>query len=288
MKPMFEQVPMGHGSSCSLLWRELAEIPFVWHYHPEFELTLTLNAQGQRYVGDHLGDFGSGDLVLVGPNMPHTWSARHRLAEDEPMRAAVVWFTAAWMDRVVEVMPELSAVQRLLREASGALQFSADVAAEVAPMLVDLQGRDETLRSTALLEVLVRLSRDRGARALATPPEPMTSDAARERLRRILDRLHERWTDPPAASELAALASLSVGAFHRFFKRHTGTTVLDYVTRLRIGQACRSLIETDRPVALIASEVGYASLAQFNLQFRHCKGMTPTALRRAYRRSRPS
>ena len=70
MKPQFEQVTVPVGESWSLLWRELPELPFLWHYHPEFELTLTLNAQGQRYVGDSLEDFSAGDLVLTGPTQP--------------------------------------------------------------------------------------------------------------------------------------------------------------------------------------------------------------------------
>ncbi|MEX8493175.1 helix-turn-helix transcriptional regulator [Sphaerotilus sp.] len=287
MKPLFERVPMDSRTSCSLLWRELAEIPFVWHYHPEFELTLTLNAAGQRYVGDHLADFASGDLVLVGPNVAHTWSAQQRPDTTVPMRAAVAWFTADWLERIVAVMPELVGLRHLARRAGGALQFSVAAAQEVAPQLLTLHALDEAARMPVLLEVLRRLSLDHGAAVLTLPLDPPASDLARQRLGKVLDVLHARWTDPPGLSELAALAALSVGAFHRFFKRHTGTSVLGYVTRLRIGQACHRLIETDRPIGLIAAEVGYASLAQFNRQFLRWKGMTPGALRQAYRH-RPS
>ena len=78
MKPLFERVTVAPGESWTLVWREVAEIPFLWHYHPEFELTLTMNARGQRYVGDHFADFGPGDLVLLGPSQPHTWAACER------------------------------------------------------------------------------------------------------------------------------------------------------------------------------------------------------------------
>ena len=98
MTPLFEQVTIPTGRSWGLLWRELDTIPFIWHYHPQFELTLTVNARGQRYIGDHLGDFEPGDLVLLGPNLPHTWAASERIDGAQPMLAVVVWFSLEWVE----------------------------------------------------------------------------------------------------------------------------------------------------------------------------------------------
>lgn len=44
-----------------------------WHFHPDCELTLILKSYGQRQVGDCIENFGPGDLVLVGSNLPHVW-----------------------------------------------------------------------------------------------------------------------------------------------------------------------------------------------------------------------
>jgi mannose-6-phosphate isomerase-like protein (cupin superfamily) len=77
MKPLLEKVTPPDGASWAWLDRRLDDaIPFQWHHHPEFELTLTLNSVGQRFIGDHIGEYGDGDLVLIGPNLPHTWASR--------------------------------------------------------------------------------------------------------------------------------------------------------------------------------------------------------------------
>ena len=77
MKPLLEKVMPPEGASWAWLDRQLDDaIPFQWHHHPEFELTLTLNSVGQRFIGDHIGDYDDGDLVLIGPNLPHTWASR--------------------------------------------------------------------------------------------------------------------------------------------------------------------------------------------------------------------
>lgn len=284
MRPQFEHVTVPPGASWALLWRELPEIPFIWHYHPEFELTLTLNARGQRYIGDQLADFAPGDLVLVGPNQPHTWAASERPVEDQPMLAVVVWFSLPWLEQLLASLPELSPLRRLAQAAGHSLAFSSSAAQAAQPLLLSLQHKTAAERVPVLLQILLLLAGDEAARPLGSTLPNLGKDAGRERLRRILDTLHRDFADPPAIAELAAQAALSVGAFHRFFKRHTGQTVLGYLTQLRIGHACQLLISTDKAIGVIASEAGYRNLAHFNRQFVASRQQTPRELRARYRK----
>jgi AraC-like DNA-binding protein len=283
MRPLFEQVQVPLGNSFALLWRELPEIPFEWHYHPEYELTLTLNARGQRYVGDHLGEFESGDLVLLGPNLAHTWSARERIRTDAPMLAVVVWFGERWLQDLVRALPELGSLQKLAHSAQAGYQFSAAAAAQVQADLLSLQALAPADRIPVLLRVLLALGQERHGTQLSQQHAAPQTDAGRERLAKVMAHIHAHWKTPPNVAELAATASLSPGAFHRFFKRHTGRTVVDYIAQLRIGQACQRLIETERPIGLIAAEAGYLNLAHFNRQFKKLRGLTPRELRAKYR-----
>ncbi len=283
MKPQFEQVTIPVGESWRLLWRELPELPFLWHYHPEFELTLTLNAEGQRYVGDSLEDFSSGDLVLTGPNQPHTWAATERPDSHQPMLAVVMWFSAAWLHTATRHWPELQSLQSLGERAGRGLKFSDAARAEVEALILELKPTEPSLRLPLLLQILMRLSRDASARPLATHACIPLGDKAGARIHKVLQRLHAHPVSAPGVATLADEVAMSVGAFHRFFKRHTGMTVLDYVAQLRIGQACELLINTGMPVKLVAAEAGYSNLSHFNRQFLARKGMTPRAFRASYR-----
>ena len=93
MKPIFEKVVVPTGASWTLFHRRLPAFPFEWHYHPEYELTFTLNSLGQRYIGDHIAPYGDGDLALVGPNLPHTWQSARPIDAGAPHVAIVMWFT---------------------------------------------------------------------------------------------------------------------------------------------------------------------------------------------------
>ena len=84
MKPQFEHVAIPEGCSIRVLHRQVPEIPFEWHHHPELELTLTLNSRGLRFIGDHVGAYESGDLVLVPSEMPHTWASMGAADESSP------------------------------------------------------------------------------------------------------------------------------------------------------------------------------------------------------------
>jgi AraC-like DNA-binding protein len=282
MKPLLEKVAPADGASWAWLDRRLDDaIPFQWHHHPEFELTLTLNSVGQRFIGDHIGDYADGDLVLIGPNLPHTWASRSKVDDSRPHHALVMWFRPEWAAPLVEGMTEMRAVGEMLGRAKAGLQFSAGAAAKARSVIEGLFRTSAENRLLGLLIVLAQLARDPDARPLATP---VTHEPAADRARidRVLDHIHVHYADGIAIEALADIAALSPSGLHRLFRRHTRMTVSDYVMRLRIGEACALLSGTSRPIAHIAGDVGYNALANFNRQFRALKGLTPREYRRQF------
>lgn len=284
MKPLLERLQPVDGASWAWLDRRLDDaIPFQWHHHPEFELTLTLNSRGQRFVGDHIGSYDDGDLVLVGPNLPHTWASREKLDGSRPHVALVMWFRPDWAAALTGVLGELQPVATLLAQAGCGLHFSAAAAAAARPAIEALFGLPPPERLLGLLQVLLLLATDSAAEPLASPAAVQAPAApGRGRIDRVLDHIHRRYADGIAIAELADIAALSPSGLHRLFRRHTRQTVTDYVMRLRIGEACALLSATGLPVAHVAEAVGYPSLANFNRQFKALKQMTPRSYRRRF------
>jgi hypothetical protein len=160
MRPRFEQVTVARGQSWTLYDGQLPSCPFNWHYHPEFELTLTLNSIGERFVGDHVAHYGDGDLVLVGPNLPHAWQSRAAVDTGQPQRALVLWFTQQWAQGLTTPYPELSGIDQLLAESPRGLSFSPATVDTVRPRLLAMVDPAPPLRSLGLLEVLLLLACD--------------------------------------------------------------------------------------------------------------------------------
>lgn len=272
-------------TSVAVLNRRLRNgIPFEWHHHPEYELTLTLNSRGHRLVGDHLGEYDDGDVVLVGPNLPHSWCSESCIDAKRPHVAIVAWFADAWASELVALMPELAGVGSMLQEARRGIHFSSDASAEVRPLIEHLPAAPPDQRLIALLQVLRRLANDDQREPLADPTMAPAAGVPDARLQKVLDHLDDRFDQPVDVPHLAEIACLSPSALHRMFQRHTKLTPIAYVMRLRIGRACAMLMNNSSSIAAVAERVGYRNLANFNRQFRSIKGVTPRQFRALYRR----
>jgi len=287
MNLLYEKVTIPMDASWAMLNRRLErEIPFQWHHHPEFELTMTLNSRGHRYVGDTIEPYEDGDLVLLGPNLPHTWCSAQKLDPDGPHVALVMWFKSEWAEALFAVLTELKLVAKLLTTASRGIVFSKATAQNIRPVIEVMPTLGPAERLTRLLDVLTVLALEKEPRCLTSPNlgQPAVSAPDQARIDRIFEHIHTHYQSEVLITQLADLASLSLSGFHRFFRRHTQLTLTEYVARLRIGQACSLLTSTELPVAYISDVVGYSNLAHFNRQFKALKSSTPREFRRRFSR----
>ncbi len=284
MKPQFESVPFPKGCSVRIYHRRVAEIPFEWHHHPEYELTLTLNSKGWRFIGDHIGKYRSPDLALVPSDMPHTWASTATLHRNEPHTAVVIWFSGHWALQMAQVCPEYAGIRRLLRNASTGLEFPRAFAKRVASDLDQILSESPQSRLHATLELLVALADVNAVRLSKTAMTvPSAADSEPAQFTRVLQYLHRQFQEPIRVAALCSVGNMSARSLHRLFVKHTGDSVSGYLCKLRIGRACMRLAETDMPVSMIAYEVGLSNLANFNRQFRRIRQMTPSAYRRSFK-----
>lgn len=288
MQPWFEQVAVPPDRSWLLFDRRQPAFPFNWHHHPEFELTLTLGSQGTRFVGDHVARYEDGDLALLGPDLPHAWESEKALTPDGEHRAIVCWFTRPWIEGALALMPELVRLRPMLEAAGRGLVFGAAAKAAARAALTGLVDLPAERRPLALLGVLLDLAADPDRRSLSAG-EMALGEASRDRARmaRVLAWLHVHYAEPLRLAPLTAVAHLSESQLQRMFRRSARMSLSAYVTQLRIGQACRLLIQTDRGVGAIAAETGFSDAADFARRFRAAKGMTATRYRAAFRPDRP-
>jgi AraC-like DNA-binding protein len=285
MKPFLEHIAKYAASgdgSWTLFDRRLPAIPFEWHYNSEYELTLTLNSRGQRFVGDSMASYKDGDLVLIGPKIPHTWCSTGDCGAGPVHHALVLWFSEAFVDSMVRPHVELKPIQMLLESSTRAIEFSAEVRAKARILICDMIGQNAEDRLLALLQLLLLLARDAKARPITSAVLEAMPDGTEERIGRVLSYLHTNYREQNAVHQLSRTAGLSRSSLRRLFRQQTGMTTSEYITQLRIGNACALLVNTDKAIALIADQVGYQNLANFNRQFKKTKGQTPREFRSAF------
>jgi AraC-like DNA-binding protein len=286
MNALLESLLVPEGATYTYFHRRLDEgIPFNWHYHREIELTLTLNSEGQRYVGESIDSYADGDLALLGPNLPHTWMSQRKLDGGLPHIAHVFWIKADWLDALVETLIELRPLRVTLANATRGTIFSENASNAVRALVANMDAISPARRLIRLIEILTVLAEDREFRLLCVPREKRAdlSPTDLPRIERALAHIHKNYESCTISmTQLAEVAALSVSGLHRLFKRHTRQTVNEYVSQLKIGKACSLLISTGMPISRIADQVGYENLSPFNRQFREIKGMTPREFRRLF------
>jgi AraC-like DNA-binding protein len=273
MKPHLENIAAKKGPQAFLAFAtHPPRFEFFWHYHPEYELTLIVQGHGQRMVGDSHEPFGPGDLVLLGPGLPHTWvSAQggHLQAE-----AVVVQFPADFIHRFHDLQ-ELSALRPLLQQAGRGLVFSGKKVAAVAQAMQALPAQTGMRKIADLLLLLAELPRLKARPLASARYQPLRGPENESRLNTVCRYVQQHYAGPVSIQQAAALIHVSPGAFCKFFKRITGQTFSDYVNDIRVASVCQQLAGTRRTVADIAYSNGFETLTYFNRVFLKKKGMPP-------------
>lgn len=278
MKPQFEDIDSKRGSNSYVAYRYTsAAFPFLWHYHPEYELTLILEGSGERMVGDSHEYFQPGDLVLLGPGLPHTWVSEVSSA------AVVIQFAESFIGPMLGY-PECDRIRALLARSAQGLFFpvSGLGKGDLMAAIMRLAAAKAAGRITGLLDVLQGLAGSRvGARPLASPYfQPAVGKKTEGRIGKVFQYIHRHSAEAVALKEVATLINLSESAFCKFFKRTTGKTFSDYLADIRIGHACHLLSESDETISEIAYRSGFDSLTYFNRVFLKKKGMRPREFRK--------
>ncbi len=235
-------------------------------------------------VGDHQDTFGEGRIYLLGPGLPHNFYHLSK-AKTKPAytdRRVIRFHTNLIRDIELSV-PELRAFSRLLDKAGRGLMFHGKCFRKVSPIINRLTSRknDAGLDSFLMfLKILDALSSDENAVTLAgeyyRPPQKSVDV---ERIDVICNYLLKNINRHVMLEKVAAKVNMSISNLCAFFRKSTGTTVIAYVNRIRIGHACSLLIETNLPVIDVSAESGFRTLSHFNRQFKRIKGTTPMRFR---------
>ncbi|MDY0749131.1 AraC family transcriptional regulator [Paucibacter sp. R3-3] len=281
MKPDLEVVQIGRAESFKA-WEHGYPFHTVrWHFHPEYELHHVVHTSGHYFVGDYIGNFGPGNLVLTGPNLPHNWVSD--LAPDSriPLRGRVLQFTEKFVHDTTALLPELACFEPLLKLSQRGALFTNVTSARVGPMLEELVHASEVRRIELFMSIIGTLSRASGVQALASEAyHPDPSGFMATGINEAVAYISAHLTEEFGETDLADIAQLSPSGFSRSFRRHTGMGLSQFVNRLRINLACQLMMsEETMSITDICFASGFRNVSNFNRQFLRQKGYKPSQFR---------
>lgn len=281
MEPNLEIVQIGQAESFKAWEHGYPYHTVRWHFHPEYELHHVVHTDGQCFVGDFIGSYGPGHLVLTGPNLPHNWVSDLPAGRAVPLRSRVLQFTERFIHDTTQLLPELSALQPLLKLSRRGVLFSASTTRAVAPLLTELVSARGLRRIELFMSIVGALSRDADPAALASEayhPDPSGFMAAG--INEALEYIRSHLTEDFSEYDLAVISCMNPSGFSRSFRRHTGLGLTQYVNRLRINLACQMMMsDRQMPITEICFASGFRNISNFNRQFLRQKGLNPSHFR---------
>jgi AraC-like DNA-binding protein len=251
-----------------------------WHFHPEYEIQVITSTTGKYFVGDFIGSFEPGNLVMTGPNLPHNWVSNVPHGERVDERCLILQFDAEVIAQAIKAFPELKRVECLLDASRWGVLFTPKTGAAAEPIMREMLGAQGMRRITlflALLDLLVQGTEQVKLASAAYRADP--SHYAETRINHVLSYIGKNLSQELRETELAELAGQSASAFSRYFRRHTGVPFVQYVNRLRINLACQLLMSGELSITDICYQVGFNNLSNFNRQFLLLKEMSPSRWR---------
>ncbi len=280
MEFLVEKILVDELNSFRITERDLGDHTAHVHSHQNHELNYISSGWGHRFVGDSIFDFREGDLVLIGPNLPHCWRIEGTHTNSSP-KCIVIHFHETFMGSHLLQAPELAAVRGLLAHAAEGIFFRGPEVQTVQHLMQSMLQQTGLPGFISLLQIFSVLVTVQEFSYLSSPGYMGLSQRQDfEKINRVYEFVFHQFQEPIKLEQVATLVNLTPAAFCRYFKQKTKKTFSDYLKQVRIGFACKRLIETGDNISKICYESGYNNLAHFNQQFKQLKGMTPRDYRR--------
>lgn len=268
--------------------RELEEAHFDpnWHFHQEYQLFVVLKGTGTRFVGDHIKSFEEGDLVFTGPNLPHLWRSDIAYFEGDPelhTRGIVIYFQESFPGKDLIQKEEAIRLRHFLERSKRGLEINGDTARQITQMMKKLVKKEGLESIIYLLRILNVMIHSEEVNELSSPGYTNSlKDGDSEIMNLIHAYVMDNFKQTINLKEVASIANMTPTSFSRYFKMHANKTFSELLSEVRIGHACRLLIENKMNISQACYESGYQTLTNFNRQFKALMKRTPLQYKKEY------
>ena len=286
MKPQFIKVPVDEAKSFRVTDEEVSYFYNPLHFHPELELTYVIKGKGTRFIGYHVESFFPGDLVLVGPNLPHCWKndpEYYSKNSNLTAQAIVVQFKQDFAGSQLFELPELLSLKNLVTDARRGIKLYGKTREKIKGKLDCLLKQSGTARITNLLEILEIMALSVEKISLTEMDSNRSMAAIQmKRLNDVYQYTLHHFKEEISLKKISEVANMTPNAFCRFFRSHNRKTYVEFINEIRIANACKLLGNTNLPITQIAFDSGFNNLAHFNRVFKNHKKIVPFFYRKEH------
>lgn len=250
-----------------------------WHFHPEFEIVFVPHGQGRRFVGQKISRFDEGDLVLLGPNIPH--NAFNFGFESTEYEEYVIQFKGDHIERMADGFPEFCRIDGLLSRAKTGIAIKGEARHRIGALIKIMFTLNPFQRLMQLFLVLREMSLVPEVEDLEAGEFLSINTTHISRIKQVYQIIQKEYQHELSTRQVAGELAMTESSFCRWFKNATGKNFKQALTEVRVQKACALLMHSDLSVASIASQCGFNNISLFNRFFKEITGITPNKYRKS-------
>lgn len=272
MKIEYEKISPDSGSSFRLIHWKSENDKFFWHYHPEYEIVYVHKGTGRRHIGSDLANYEEGELVFMGPNLPHTGFGYGVIGEHEEI---VVQLKEDFLGEKFLQAPEMLEIKKLFERSKRGISFHGKTQKVVGSKLQKMLQLPYFERLIELINIFqILATTDEFSILHADGTRFDFSHKDEDRINQIYAYVEQNYKKPIDIQEVADISNLTVPSFCRYFKKMTHLTFTDFVNEFRVNQACKLLLDGQQ-VSDVCFESGFNNVSHFNKTFKQLTGKSP-------------
>jgi AraC-like DNA-binding protein len=286
MKPQLLKISKYPNESFSVRHDLMPSMNNKLHYHAEVELIYFNKGRGTQFIGDNISAFSPGDLLLVGANLPHYWRFDGDLSGEKGDHQAdvrVAHFTENFFGEYFLNLPENKRLKEVLQKANRGIRIRGESAENVAGYLEEMGKAEGTDRLILLMQCLLAVSKCKDLELLSSLGYAhVQEDSTDERIRCVYAYTYLNYKSRIPLDEIAAVARISPTSFCRYFKSLTHKTYSQFLTEIRVGKACKLLIDNALDIKQVCYESGFHNFASFHKSFKQITGKSPLSYQKQF------
>lgn len=253
-----------------------------FHFHQLGELVWIEKGHGKLIMGDYVGDYHEGDLMLIGPEMPHLLQsdAIYYKKLNLITKAIAIYFPQDLIIQITDDTDSISHYQKLMKRAQRGMRFFGDIKTLTLDKIDILRTSTGLSRIGIFLQIVDILSKATDYESLASVTYHTSFDEKdMKRFNDVYQFLLKNFASDITLKEVAEISHMSPNSFCRFFKSKTQKTFVQFLNEIRIGNACKLLQSDNHSLKEICYLSGYNNPTSFHTAFKQIMKMTPIEYR---------
>ncbi|CDD49323.1 putative uncharacterized protein [Bacteroides sp. CAG:875] len=282
-KILNEQLDISDTNPLKARYYDYKRFTYPWHFHSEFEIIYVEKGYGQGMIGDSITHFSDQSLFVLGSNLPHYVENPPEYTQQENLRVngVIIQFEKDFIQYAFSHYSQFQAINRLLKNAQRGLLYSIAAYPDIPNKIKCIPQKEGVEQIAEFLRLLDALTHTIPFKFISSPAyEPVPSRLHGRKIEKVIAYLNTHYTQDIRLEDVASYAAMNTTAFCRFFKENTGKTFKQHITDMRIGYACKLLLNEQWNISEICLECGFESVAHFNRCFKQHTEMTPTTYRK--------